>query len=209
MSGTTLRSLRLALASLIAVALVAHLLIGLSRSDGLTVIRFFSFFTVLSNTAAVMMLTMHARRPDRDRGDGFATFRGAVTVYMSVTALVYAVVLAPSPTDVVMSEPWIVWTLHVIGPVAVALDWVANPPRTRLDTRALAWWMVFPVVYLVYSLVRGPIVDWYPYPFLDPATGGYGAVALWSVVVLTVILGFGYAYHWWAGRAAAPLTASH
>lgn len=208
MSDTTLRSLRLALASLIAVALIAQLLIGLSRSNGLTVIRFFSFFTVLSNTAAVVMLGLHAGRPDRDRGTGFAVFRGAVTVYMSVTALVYAVVVAPSLLELTAPEPWIVWTIHVVGPVAIALDWLANPPRATLDTRALGWWLVFPTVYLTYSLVRGPIADWYPYPFLDPANSGYDGVALWSVVVLVVVLGFGYAYHWWAGRAARPLTAS-
>ena len=30
-------------------------------------------------------------------------------------------------------------------------------------------------------MVRGPIAGWYPYPFLDPANGGYGRVALYVV----------------------------
>ena len=39
-----------------------------------------------------------------------------------------------------------------------------------------------PAAYLVYSLIRGPIVDWYPYPFLNPdEVGGYGGVAAYAV----------------------------
>ncbi len=45
--------------------------------------------------------------------------------------------------------------------------------------RALIW-LVYPLLFAVYSLIRGPIVGWYPYPFLDPAhVGGYGVVALY------------------------------
>jgi hypothetical protein len=44
---------------------------------------------------------------------------------------------------------------------------------------------MFPALYLVYALVRGPIAGWYPYPFLDPTmVGGYGGVALYCVGIL-------------------------
>jgi hypothetical protein len=209
MSETTLRSVRLFLASLLAVAVTSQLLIGLSRDNGLTVVRFFSLFAVLSNIAAVAMLTLLARRPGRIESAGFTLFRGAVTVYMSATGLAYAVLLAANLADVGVPEPWIDWTIHVIGPIAIALDWLVHPPRAILDSRSLAWWLVFPAVYLVYSLARGAIAAWYPYPFLDPANGGYPSVALWSVVALAVIFVLGYAYRWWAGRSpAAELAAS-
>lgn len=199
MSETTHRAVRLALASLLAVALVAQLAVGMSRS-GLTVVNFFSFFTVLSNTSAVVLLVLLAARPDRDASTRFAVFRGAVTVYMSVTGLVYALLLAPIAADVGVAEPWIDWSIHVIGPIAILADWIFDPPPSRLARNSIWAWLVFPAVYLVYSLVRGPVADWYPYPFLDPQEGGYGAVALWSVVVLVVILAFSYAYYWWANR---------
>jgi hypothetical protein len=193
--------MRLALASLLTVALVSQLFIGMSRSD-LSVVRFFSYFTVLSNTMAVVMLVIHAARPDGDESKGFALFRGAVTVYMSVTGLVYAFILAPHLADVAVPEPWIDWSIHVIGPIFVALDWIFFPPPRPLGLEALWIWLAFPAVYLAYSLIRGPMVDWYPYPFLDPGSvNGYLGVALWSVVVLVVILGFGYLYYWWARRA--------
>lgn len=200
MSPTTHRALRLALASLLATALVAQLAIGLSRS-GLTVANFFSFFTVLSNASAVVMLTMLAMSPTRDGSAGFAVFRGAVTVYMTVTGLVYAVILYPTLADVAVPEPWIDWSIHVIGPLALALDWLFNPPVAEIEISAIGWWLLFPAAYLVYSLVRGPIVDWYPYPFLDPGEqSGYGGVAFWSLVVLVVILGLSFACRWWGNR---------
>jgi hypothetical protein len=57
--------------------------------------------------------------------------------------------------------------------------------------------LVFPVAWILYTLVRGPLVTnpvtkdpwWYPYPFLDPhLVGGYGGVALY-VVGIAVALG--------------------
>lgn len=208
MSETAHRAARLALASLILVALFAQLAIGMSRAD-LTVANFFSFFTVLSNTMAVVVLAMLAWDPEHSSSKRFSLFRGAVTVYMSVTGLVYAVLLAPTGIDVGLTEPWVNWSLHILGPLAVAGDWLFFPPGDEMPRHAPLYWLAFPAVYLVYSLIRGALVDWYPYPFLDPReTGGYGAVAIWSAVVLVVILAFSYAYHWWANhRVATPAPA--
>lgn len=199
MGETTHRALRLALASLLAVALAAQYIIG-SIDSGLTVVNFFSYFTVASNTAAVVMLTLLAARPDRDSSLGFATFRGAVTVYMGVTGLVYILILNPQLADVGVPEPWIDLSIHVVGPILVVADWIYDHPPLDLPTRTLGIWLTFPAVYLVYSLIRGPLADWYPYPFLDPASGGYDAVAMWSLVVLAVILGFSYLFYWWCNR---------
>lgn len=205
MSETTHRALRLALASLLLVALVSQLFIGLSRSD-LTVVSFFSYFTVLSNTLAVVMLALLAGRPGWDQTRWFAIFRGAVTVYMSVTAIVYAVILAPNLADVAVPEPWIDWSTHLVGPVLIVLDWFFYPPRTELEPNTLGMWLGFPAAYLAYSLIRGPIVDWFPYPFLDPdEVGGYGGVALWTGGVLVVTLGLSYLYYWWANRVVAKV----
>lgn len=202
---TTHRSLRLALASLLLVALAAEFVIGMSRAE-LTIVNFFSFFTILSNTFAVVMLTMLAGRPQWTESTRFSQFRGAVTVYMSLTGLVFAVHLAP--TDVGLTEPWVNWSLHVIGPLAIALDWIVFAPEARLPRSTVPIWAVFPAVYLAYTLIRGAIVDWYPYPFLDPGeTAGYAEVAMWSPLVLVVVLGFGSVYYWWANRRQ-PATAT-
>lgn len=200
MRETTHRAVRLALASLITVALAAQLLIGMSEG-GLTVVNFFSYFTVLSNTASVVLLSILAFSPDADSTIGFALFRGAVTVYMAVTGLVYAVILAPNLADVAVPEPWIDWVIHVIGPLGVIADWFFDKPPLRLPRHSFWVWLGFPVAYVTYSLIRGPIAEWYPYPFLDPAEqGGYGGVAVMSAIVLVVIVAFSGLFYWWANR---------
>src|SRR5206468_2607658 len=47
-----------------------------------------------------------------------------------------------------------------------------------------ARWRAYPLVWTGYVLVRGAIVGKYPYPFLDPANGGYGMVAVYVVAIL-------------------------
>jgi hypothetical protein len=151
---------------------------------------------------------MLAARPGRASKASFAVFRGAVTVYMTVTGLVYAFLIAPVAGDVGVPEPWIDWCIHILGPIALAVDWIADPPPVRLPLESLWIWLAFPALYLGFSMIRGPVVDWYPYPFLDPATGGYGSVAGWTGVVLVVIVAFSYAYYWWANhRLTVPTTA--
>ena len=59
-----------------------------------------------------------------------------------------------------------------------------DPPNVHLTRRDALGWLVFPLLWLVYTMVRGSIAGWYPYPFLDPAHGGYGQVAITSLVIL-------------------------
>ncbi len=57
-------------------------------------INFFFYVTVLSNILAIVLFAGMAIRPDWIASNG--TFRGAVTLYMIITGLVYAVLLRPS-----------------------------------------------------------------------------------------------------------------
>ena len=40
------------------------------------------------------------------------------------------------------------------------------------------WWLLVPLTFFAYSLIRGAIVDWYPYPFIDVGLHGYGKVSV-------------------------------
>ncbi len=54
-------------------------------------------------------------------------------------------------------------------------------------------WTIFPLLYLAYTLIRGAIVGFYPYPFLNPAhTEGYFGVALYCVAILVIFLVLGW-----------------
>ena len=49
-------------------------------------------------------------------------------------------------------------------------------------------WLVFPLVWVVLTLARGALDNWYPYPFLDPDNGGYRSVAYHVIAILAGFL---------------------
>lgn len=68
-------------------------------------------------------------------------------------------------------------------------EWLLLPPRFRLSLRTAFLWVVVPVVYTVYSVVRGALVGFYCYPFFNPsAVGGYGGVAVYCVLLLAAFI---------------------
>jgi hypothetical protein len=157
------------------VALMALTAIGydVAAGPGVSDSDYFSYFTVLSNLFAVAMLLHGTLRPAHART--VELLRGAAVVYILTTGIVYLVLLSGhAPT-----YPWVNAILHYLMPVAVTVDWLLDPPRVRLDpARTVVLWMAFPILYIVYTLARGAIVDWYPYLFVNPhRSGGYLLVA--------------------------------
>lgn len=137
---------------------------------GFSATDYFSYFTELSNLFAAAMFLYGAVRPAGTRSRTVELLRGAAVVYMLTTGIVYAVLL--SGQDV--TYPWVNTIVHRMMPVAVALDWVIDPPRVRLRVRETILWLSFPLVYVAYTLTRGVIVNWYPYFFVSPHRhGGY------------------------------------
>jgi hypothetical protein len=70
----------------------------------------------------------------------------------------------------------------------VTIGWLGFGPRPRISRADLGRFLVLPVVWLAYTLIRGAFVDWYPYPFLDVTLHGYGYVALSSLAVGALLL---------------------
>lgn len=74
-------------------------------------------------------------------------------------------------------------------PIAMILDWVLNPPTKEIKWKHAVSWLLFPLLYVIYSLIRGALINWYPYPFLDPRIDGYGRGFLYSVGI-AIVIGF-------------------
>lgn len=200
MSETTHRSLRLALTSLLLAALVSRLFIVMSRGE-MAPVELLGSFTVLANILAAMMLLALAIRPALDTSTGFAPVRGAVTVYMAVTALLFMAQLTFPGLAPETTEPWVDWTLRLVGPLAVVIDWVIHPPAGAIPMTNSVIWTLPLLLYIGFALVRGAITDNYPYPFLDPGeTGGHASVAIWSGTAVIVTLGVSLVFRWWAAR---------
>lgn len=175
---------RLGFAALALAALGTQLLLGLQR-DNFIVANFFSFFTIESNLIAsvVFLITGFAALKFADMGR-FALLRGAATLYMTTTGIIYFLLLRGLEASLQTPVPWVNTVLHYVMPAALLLDWLVAPPNRRVTFRQALIWLLFPAVYVFYSLVRGPLVNWYPYPFLDAREQSYERIAVTSLVML-------------------------
>lgn len=200
----TFSALRAVALLAIGAAIVGQIVTSLEfwRSEGLTDIafrltNFFSFFTIESNAASVVVLTMAIGATLLGRSPTWLlVLRAAVTAYMVTTGIVYNLLLRGIELPQGSTLDWSNEILHVWGPLYMLVDWIFGPGRRPLEWRALVAIIAFPLVWAVYTLVRGPLVydpvldgAWYPYPFLNPDTSanGYLSVAFYVILIAAVI----------------------
>jgi hypothetical protein len=168
-------------------------------------VNFFSFFTVLSNLLAIVTLLASALLYRRSAdGGGLAMLRGAATLYMAMTGIVYIVLLSALDSERFSAVPWENITLHYVMPAVMVVDWAVDRPSMPISFRRALLWLAFPIVYVVYSLVRGSLVGWYPYPFLDPAISGYVGVAVTSLGILVLALVLSFVLTWISRWRSSP-----
>ena len=181
---------RLVVAAL-ALGAVGYKLFALHLPGGFDPINFFSYFTNLTNIMLGLLYLfsgialLRGRRPTvLDEA-----LRGAVVVYIVFVGLVFGALLQDVPVGNL--NPWVNAVVHSVTPIAAVIEWIAWPPRRRVAWDLALLWILWPAVYVGYTLIRGMWTSWYPYPFFDPAqNGGYGGVALTCaalVVALAVI----------------------
>jgi hypothetical protein len=151
------------------------------------VLRVLSFFTVQSNILAGVTSAQLARNPDHD-GRAWRAVRLASLVGITVTGIVYSTVLARIHEPSGWKETFTNDVFHYAVPIAMVLGWLLFGPRPRIGTRAILGAMLWPVAWFTYTLIHGSVSHWYPYPFVDVASRGYGRVLANAVLVLLVLL---------------------
>lgn len=167
---------------LLAAGAIVVQLVDLSNRGTLNPANYFSYFTIQSNLIGVVVFLIGAAQWRSAGSTGFDLIRGGAVIYLTVTLVMFAVL--PSGTDVDTAIPWVNTVVHEVFPVAVIVDWLLDPPGMRLTARRSLIWLVYPLAWTVYTLVRGGVVGWYPYPFLYPANGGYVTVAAYVGAIL-------------------------
>jgi hypothetical protein len=78
--------------------------------------------------------------------------------------------------------------LHTLAPVVGVLGWLLFGPRGQTDARIVSWSIVYPLLWLAFTLVRGEFVGFYPYPFVDVDEHGYPRVLLNCLLVAVLFL---------------------
>jgi hypothetical protein len=157
------------------------------RNLALSILFFFSFFTILSNIGAMLchaaqVLNVPALRMFRDRMTA-----GAITTAMIVVGAIYHLVLAK-----LWAPQGLFWLcdrlLHTVTPILMVAWWAASATGTaRFGSAAI--WLIYPLAYVVCVYIRWAFVREVPYPFLDPVSGGRNlAISLIGIVSLFVVV---------------------
>lgn len=168
----------------------------------------FNYYTVLSNTACLVYfaasLAVNAMR--MYEGKHTRTWKprieGAVVFCITVTMIVYHAVLRPeafrmgdgasfySPLNIVQ---------HYAVPLLALLDWLLLSPKGRWHRHDPAAWMLIPLLYFVYILIRAPFAgdigasgSPYPYGFIDVQALGVGVAARNALLAAAGMLALAY-----------------
>lgn len=149
-------------------------------------VKFFSYFTILTNILVVLVYAGATVRGHR----WLAPFRRPLTRAVAATSIA----LVMGFYELVLADLWkpegLFWvcdvTLHYVTPI-LYLIWFAIWNRSgTLTLSRLPSMLVYPMVYVVYIMVRGAIVLEYPYPVLDAGVLGYARVGA-NVVALIIL----------------------
>lgn len=151
-----------------------------------TIIRFFSYFTILTNILVAIGFTSLVL----NKGDGFFSKISnltALVVYILIVGIVYNIILRwlwqPEGWQRLADE-----LLHVGVPVLAFLYWFFYHRKVVIPWKKSFYWLIYPLVYCLYVLLRGSTSKFYPYPFIDVEQLGYPAVVINCLYVTAAFL---------------------
>jgi hypothetical protein len=88
---------------------------------------------------------------------------------------------------------------HYVVPAGALLHWVIERPAVPLPLTLPLRWCSYPFIYLGYAMVRGEIIQTYPYPFIDVKVIGYPQAILNSFALILGYLLLGILV-WWISK---------
>jgi hypothetical protein len=154
-----------------------------------TIIRFFSFFTILTNILVALYFT--SRIPIFSKIFFKKIFNAgaltALTTFIVVVGLVYQIILRntwePKGFQLIIDE-----LLHSVIPLFVLIYWLLFADITDLKFQNNKNWLWFPVLYFVSVLIRGHFSNFYPYPFLNVPKIGYFQILINFMIISSFML---------------------
>lgn len=163
---------------------------GLPQHLNLSILK---YYTMLSNLlcflyfGAALVYGSSVIRKSGGRGSAvlFPRFKGAVTIAILVTMLIYQFILADTPFSMgaggsSLSDNMV----HLFVPVLVILDWLLFDAKGRFHIQDPCLWCLLPMIYWGYTLIAAQLgVTYtagsrYPYGFIDVDRLGFSQVAL-------------------------------
>lgn len=158
-------------------------------------VRFFSFFTITTNTIVFFCsaLLLFGGKLKANTFFRKSTTLTAITVYILIVGIVFNLLLRPTLNlqghHLIVSE-----IFHTVVPVLFFFFWLFFVSPEKISFKVVWLWLVYPIIYIIYTLFHGLATEFYPYPFIDATQLGFeialinGFFVLLSFVILSIIL---------------------
>lgn len=160
------------LAVLVQIAVSANTVVANGQSAHVGIINTLSYFTILTNLLVAIVSTACALRGDADTFLTRPSTQAATAVYIFIVGVTYALLLRsvwePTGINAVLNV-----ALHDITPILYVLYWFIFVPKGTLRWAHPIYWLIYPLIYVIYSIARGAITGLYPYHFVDVTLLGY------------------------------------
>ena len=164
------------------------------------------YYTTLSNLLCFLfyILLIILNAANLEKGDKvarvfFPHLKGAFTLMITITMMVYHFMLAGLYTDGDFSFQLQNLILHYIVPIMVIFDWILFDPKQIFRRTDPLYWLSIPILYAVFSLIRAEIGGMlpgrstrYPYFFLDIDEIGWSGVLTYVALFALVFAILGY-----------------
>ena len=81
--------------------------------------------------------------------------------------------------------------IHVIVPIVTPVVWIIAGPRGAINLKTILLALILPIIWAVFALTRGVILNAYPYPFLNVEANGWVSVLSFIAVIVVVAIVIG------------------
>ena len=170
--------------------------LGLSLQAALTdgrpvtdaLMGYFGYFTIWTNLFVALALSLPAdgRFGRLQRLFNHPQILGCAATSMILVGLAYHFLLRQ-----IWNPEGLQWfadlLLHYVVPAGFCVHWFRGSSKSSLPWWSPLVWSIYPFLYFCHALVRGLLLDAYPYPFIDVTLIGYLPA---SLNALTLMAGF-------------------
>jgi hypothetical protein len=156
----------------------------ISHSVPLTLWIVLAYFTILTNMLVAVVFTGLAAGRTQMRAPWIVA---GTMLSILLVGIVYALLLH-GKTELTSGSAVANVLLHMATPVLVTLFWIVFTRKGQLTWSHPLVWAIYPLAYLVYSLIRGVQTGKYPYPFLDPDLVGWQQTMLSNLAIAVTFL---------------------
>jgi hypothetical protein len=136
---------------------------------GSAISSYFCYFTILTNLFVAFVFTAPLFKNNKTKFWGFFNNHNVIssaTCAVIVVGLVFHFMLR-NLNHLEGLQLIVDRYLHYITPVLAIIFWAVMVPAKQLQFPAIAKWLLYPIAYFGYILIRGAILHHYPYGFVD------------------------------------------